>query len=205
MNLKKVVVGPVQTNCYILEDRGESIIIDAGGDASAIIDAISGSNSAPKAILATHGHFDHVLAVNDLKKHYKIPFLINRRDLGVLDQFSEHIRFFLNRESGETPVPDGFFKAGESVDFGGESIRIIPTPGHTMGSTSFQVGGMLFTGDFIFRGSIGRTDVGGSGDEMRKSLAWLRGLEEDLVLYPGHGEITTLRHEMDHNAYLRKE
>ncbi len=205
MNVKGIVVGHVQTNCYLLEDEGESIIIDAGGDTHKIIDVISRSNTTPKVILATHGHFDHVLAVNDLKKYYKIPFLINKDDMNILNQFSVHVKLFLNKESDERPEPDDFLKAEKTINFGNKSIKIIPTPGHTIGSTSFLVEDMLFTGDFIFRGSIGRTDVGGSRDEMRKSLAWLRGLEDDLKLYPGHGEATTLSQEKANNPYLQNE
>lgn len=173
MNIKKLVVGPLQENCYIVEKEGESLIIDPGDEADKIIASIT---YPPVAILITHNHFDHVGAVLSLKEKYNIP---------VYD--------YNNLKEGE-------------LSTGKFNIDVIYTPGHTSDSVTFyfKEEKTMFTGDFLFKESIGRTDLStGNFKEMQKSIRKILTYSDIIKVYPGHGEDTTLGQEKKYNEYLK--
>ncbi len=202
MEVERLVVGPLRTNCYIVTDEEDCVLIDPGGNSDAIIRRLSERELEPKAILATHGHFDHILSVSALKTKYSRPFLISGRERAIIDGFTEFVKKYFGFDPGPPPEPDGLLENATTIKLGGTSIRVVETPGHTPGSCSFLVGDILFSGDFIFNGTIGRTDFGGSESEMKKSIDWIKALDSDLEIYPGHGEKTTLERERMMNPFL---
>ncbi|MGC8561770.1 MAG: MBL fold metallo-hydrolase [Thermoplasmata archaeon] len=203
MNIEKLKVGPLQTNCYILIEDKRCIVIDAGGDQDTIITFLEKRDIKPELILATHGHFDHILSVSAIKSKYGAQFLISKKDTEIVKGFEQFVERYVGIDPGLTPVPDDYIENDETIKLGDNSIRVVETPGHTPGSCSFIVGDNIFTGDFIFKGTIGRTDFGGSNSDMMSSIEWAKKLDSDFVLYPGHGDSTTLENEKRNNPFFR--
>jgi len=190
MKIEQVVVGQLQTNCYLVWDEGslEAVIIDPGDDADYILRKISDFNLSPRCILATHGHFDHILAATELKLAFNIPLLIHKADLFLIKRAGKTAKFFTG--AGEEPVlpPDKFIGKRDKIRFGKESLRVIETPGHTPGSVSFYSPGFLFSGDLIFAEGVGRTDFTYSSEEkLQESIEKILRLPANAIIYPGHG------------------
>lgn len=202
MEIERLVVGPLNTNCYLLKEGRECIIIDPGGDPDVISGRIEKENLNPIMILATHAHFDHILSVSALKSEFNIPFLLGRKDESVLETFTRYTETYVGVSPGPPPIPDKYFRDGDSFRIGSISLEVVGTPGHTPGSCSFVIDNSMFSGDFIFKGSIGRTDFGGSFTEMKSSIRWAKELKNDLDILPGHGESTTLEEEKNHNRFF---
>ncbi|MEK7447588.1 MAG: MBL fold metallo-hydrolase [Patescibacteria group bacterium] len=207
MDIKRIVVGPVETNCYLLILNNELAVIDPGDEPGKIISEIentplchsrAGGNPdlriIPKYILLTHGHFDHVMAVNELKEKYGFEVAIGEKDKDITD-LNLQIR-------GQIPEikPDIIVSAeSRTLCMGKEAIQVIETPGHTIGSVSYLIGDNLFSGDTLFQHTHGRTDLpGGSDEEMGKSLGRLLKLDEKIKVFPGHGEKTTVSEEKNY-------
>jgi len=209
LQIERFVIGPLSTNCYIVHDGSNAIIIDVGGDPTPLINFLENKNLKPKLILATHGHFDHILGISSFKKKYSIPFMIHYRELELIKNFKEIIKNFINvynlniRISDiETPTPDDVFEDNDMITVGNISLKVLETPGHTLGSSCFLSNNELFSGDTLFMGSIGRIDYGGDKELMKASLKKLKELPDSLIIYPGHGPITTLGHEKITNPFL---
>lgn len=188
MEIRTVKVGVLRTNTYVVVSGNEAIVIDAGGDAAKILELIK--DLKVKAIIATHGHFDHVLAVPELKRITGARFLIHREDLEILD-------FSWNAYGiGEKPIPDGFIDEGDIIKFGESELRILHTPGHTPGSIClFNLNErVIFTGDTLFYAAIGRTDFyGGDHGKILDSVKRILSMfPDETVVYPGHGKSTTI-------------
>ena len=197
MKIETLVVGQLQTNCYLVWDNkvGEGIIIDPGDDADYIINKLRDFKITPKAILATHGHFDHLLAVNELKLAFKIPFLLHQKDLPLLKHMRESTIHFTGQDVGPSPKVDIFLKKGDLIKFGKEKLKVIETPGHSPGGVGFysKDRGVLFSGDTIFSGSVGRTDFSySSEDALQKSIKKILKLPLDTRILPGHGPETSV-------------
>jgi len=191
MKVEKVVVGQLSTNCYLVwdEESLEAIIIDPGDDGDYIIRRIGDFNLSPCFILATHGHFDHILGVTELKLALNIPFLIHKNDLFLLKRAEKTAKFFTGGEEEPILPPDKFIEKGDKIIFGKESLRVIETPGHTPGSVSFYSPGFLFSGDLIFAEGEGRTDFAySSKEELQKSIKKILKLPANTLIYPGHGK-----------------
>lgn len=206
--LQTEVVGPFEENCYLVRLPGterEVVIIDPGDESARIISALDTNGWTPAAILNTHGHVDHVGAVDDLKRHFDIPFLIHADEAAVLQSYPA-MRSLLGLEEGVAPVPDRWIREEVEVQISGCPVQVIHTPGHTPGSCVYRVGDCVFTGDTLFAGSVGRTDLpGGNFHQLQVSLrTLLDAVPEDLLLYPGHGPHTTLAQEKVHNPFLRE-
>ncbi len=185
MNIKILVVGPIETNCYIISDTNSSsaFIIDAGSDTTEIISAVEQGSLDVKAILSTHGHFDHVTAVKAVKDRLKAPFLISRKDSFML---------------GHLLIPDGSLDEGLILNAGDISLKVIDTPGHSPGCVCLycEKDGILFSGDTLFYADHGRCDLQeGSYSEMKRSLQELFELPDSTIVYPGHGPKTTIGDE----------
>lgn len=199
MKIERLIVGQLQTNCYLVwdEKNNEVIIIDPGDDGDYIIRKIQDYQLKPKLILVTHGHFDHVLAVPELKLAYDIPFLMHRADLFLLKRSKETSRFFTGVETDPPLMPDKFLKDKELIKFGKEKLKVLETSGHSPGGVVFFGGGVLFSGDTIFNQGVGRTDFSycSKKDLINSIKNIIFNLPPKTIVYPGHGEKTIISEE----------
>lgn len=205
MNIIRHEVGPVDCNCYILFDEGskDGVIIDAGGNADIILDSLNKNHINVKHILCTHGHFDHLTGLSEIRKSIDAPISIHEKDRELYDNMHiQSMMFGLSLDSN--PVVNHFLKDGEEISFGKYKIKVIHTPGHTQGGVCFLVDGKLFSGDTLFEESIGRTDLpGGSLKQLLQSIKEkILTLPGDTEVYPGHGDKTSVLHEKNNNPYL---
>ncbi|MCS6783735.1 MAG: MBL fold metallo-hydrolase [Candidatus Caldarchaeum sp.] len=199
-------VGFLRSNSYVVYDEAsrEAVLIDAGDDAWLMLESIHDNRLKLQAIYATHCHFDHVLAVDDLKQAVRVPFYIHRDDLEVLAMGKEMTRRFLGIDVPDPPAPDGFVEEGQTIQIGSSTLKVIHTPGHSPGSVCYYGEGVLFSGDTLFQGSVGRTDApGGNAEQLVKSIVEkLFKLPDDVKVYPGHGPETTIGWERRHNPFV---
>ncbi len=201
------VVGPFQENCYILgfdDPEQSALIVDPGAEADRIISILESRKWHPKAILNTHSHLDHISAVSTLQKHYQIPFYLQAEEKPVLHSYPETCRLF-GLEPEPLPTVTHWLHGDDTLSFPFSEIQVMFTPGHTPGSCLFLVGEVGFTGDTLFMGSVGRTDLpGGNFDTLNRSLTRiLHEVPDQLQLYPGHGPSSTMEEEKRHNPFLR--
>lgn len=198
INITKLRVGPVSTNCYIVNraDSDKAIIIDPGDEAEKIERIIIQNMLKPVAILLTHGHFDHIGAMDVLKKHFGIKAYAYRDEEKIINTEYNLGRAFGILVSGRADV---FFDDGEELEFDGIKLKVIHTPGHTIGSCCFydEEDKVLFSGDTLFCASHGRTDfpTGSQSAIIRSITEKLLVLEDDVKVYPGHEEETTIGSE----------
>lgn len=199
MLVKKTVLGVYQENAYILidEQSRDALIIDPGDEGDSLVKYLESLKINLKAILLTHGHIDHVGAVDAVRDAYSVPVYISELDMKFIEQ--RKMAF------GKMRRADYFLKEGDDFLFSGKKVEIIETPGHSRGSLSFYIDGLLFSGDVIFQNSVGRTDLpGGSMEELLHSIKEkLMKLPGETRVFPGHGPETTLAIEKSFNAYLR--
>ncbi|MDY6314789.1 MAG: MBL fold metallo-hydrolase [Clostridia bacterium] len=196
MDIKKVTVGPLGTNCYIVSSNGEGIIIDPGDVAKKIIENIGGLKI--KYVVLTHNHFDHVGAVDKVCEKTGAKLMLHKADVELYNNVPEMFHFSTKPEKRiDIDLSDG-----DEIKFGAECLKVMHTPGHTEGGITLAGGGAAFCGDTVFYESVGRSDFpGGDFSKLLKSLEKILELPEDTVLYPGHGEATTVGHEKTHNPY----
>ncbi len=207
MILRILTVGPLETNCYILgdEESKEAVVIDPGGDFEIIDRELKKLKLTVKYIILTHGHFDHTGALAQLKKTTAAEILIHSADASML--FAEQSQpFFLDSGSGPCP-PDRKLAEGDRIQFGEYTLEVLHTPGHTPGGISLTTDKMIFTGDTLFCGSVGRADLPGSSyrkliDSIRTKLLTK---SDDYVIYPGHGPESTIGEERRNNPFLTGE
>lgn len=203
MVVKRVPVGTLGTNCYIVKnpDTRDAVVIDPGADLTVIQDALHRADAVCRLILLTHGHFDHILAVGDLRGT-NIPVAIHQRDAHMLterDMFSAIIPY---DPRPFAPAEYTFLQEG-GYSVAGFDFYVLPTPGHTAGSVCYIFDGAMFTGDTLFKNSIGRTDLGGDEDQLVRSLRALKNLPGDYEIFPGHDSPSTLSAERRNNPYLK--
>lgn len=201
----KLVVGQLQENCFILFDEDKNaFVVDPGGSSENIIEAIEKNSLSIKYILLTHGHFDHVGAVASLVKKYKAPVYLSKEDRAFLESPKE-VRasaFGMQIEAAEVDV---FVKEGDEIPFSEGNIKVIETPGHTLGSVCYLFENYLFAGDTLFNGSIGRTDFPESDHSlMVESLKKLKKLDDEIYVLSGHGPESQISYEKMANPYLRQ-
>ncbi len=201
MLVETFTVGMLSTNCYVAnsQETKEAIIIDPGLDLSSeaipILDYIIAEKLNVKFIVNTHGHDDHIKGNAFFQQKFNVPICIH-----ILD---EH--FIEDLEKGNFP-PNLLFKDGSLIKVGNETLKVLHTPGHTPGSICLVGEKLVFTGDTLFAGGIGRTDFpGGSMSEMRTSLKKLMDLPLNLLLYPGHGETSIIVEEKKSNPFLNRK
>jgi hydroxyacylglutathione hydrolase len=188
--LRKLAVGPYQTNCYILacKETLEGVVIDPGDEVLRITREISQNSIRIKYILITHGHIDHVGGVEDLKRITKAPVLIHPQDA-----------------PGLRVPPDGSLEEGQKLHVGTYDLKVFHTPGHSPGGVCFLAPGAVFTGDTLFAGSVGRTDFpGGSHERLVEGVRTkIFPLGDELRVYPGHGPASTIGTERRSNPFFQ--
>jgi len=202
--VKVLAVGPLQENTifFIDEDTGKMAVIDPGAKGERIKYAIDGFE--PVCILATHGHLDHVGQVGFIRNEFNIPFFMNKKDEFLIDNdifpgFAEMI------DAYPCPKPDKDLKENDIIEIGKKRLKVLETPGHTPGGVCFfdEENKILISGDTLFKGSVGRTDLpGGNMEQLLKSLKKLVKLPDDTIVYPGHGPTTTIGEEKKTNPYI---
>lgn len=199
MIVKKTVLGVYQENAYILidEESKDALVIDPGDEGESLVKYLESLKVHLKAILLTHGHVDHVGAVDAVRDAFGIPVYISELDMKYIDQ--RKMAF------GKMRRADFFLKEGDVFTFAEKKVKIIETPGHSKGSLSFYIDGLLFSGDVLFQNSVGRTDLpGGNMEELLHSIKnKLMKLPGETRVFPGHGPETTLTMEQSFNGYLR--
>lgn len=205
MKIHGMPLGMVQANCYIVStEERHAAIIDPGGSVNRIVRYLQENELTPKMILLTHGHFDHIAALWELLDRFDVPVYIQQEDGEMLENIQLALcgmttLYFPYREHTLYVA----LQDGDTVELDELVFQLIHTPGHSKGSSCYQVGNALFTGDTLFAGSMGRTDLyGGSYERIKQSLQRLAALEGDDTVYPGHGECTTLEQERRTNPYL---
>ncbi|MEW6089141.1 MAG: MBL fold metallo-hydrolase [bacterium] len=206
MFLEQIVVGPLEVNCYIFGDdkTKEVVVIDPGGNAVEIIEIIKNNSLIISAIINTHGHIDHTFDNKALKEYSKSPLLIHEEDGKMLVSRFHNLSDFLGYEISAIS-PDAYLKDKEVVRAGSLELKVIHTPGHTPGSISLKCKNIIFTGDTLFAGGIGRTDLpGGSEKEIYSSIKNKLFLyPDDTIIYPGHGPSSTIGKEKKYNPFLK--
>ena len=206
MKIIKRTVGDVETNCYIVvnETSKECFIIDPADDEEVLIAAIEEEKAVPKAILLTHGHFDHIYAVEPLAKKYGIPVYASEKEAQLLGEPEMNCSALYGREVAV--VPENYIEDGDIFEIAGIKIKGIHTPGHTKGSMCFYIGSenTLFSGDTLFKGGVGRTDLPtGNTHLLLESLRdKIIVLPPETIIYPGHGPQTELDYEKRNNSYM---
>lgn len=203
----QLVVGPLQVNCYIAgcEETREAVVIDPGDQAPDILAALDQDGWTVVKILGTHAHWDHVLAVRELKDSTGAPYLLHPADRPILEQMQARARAMLGVELPPPPEVDAPLEEGRTVRFGSIGLRVLHTPGHSPGSVSFYDGGQVVVcGDALFAGSIGRTDLDGGDHEalLRSIREKLLSLPDAVQVLPGHGPPTTIGRERASNPFL---
>jgi hydroxyacylglutathione hydrolase len=205
MIIRKLSVGPMEANCYILEceETQTAMVIDPGSDAARILSVISENNLQLKLIVNTHAHIDHIAANSDLKEKTRAPLCIHSADADMLVNPQKNLSFFIG-ESMSSPAPDRLLVDGDVLEVGMLHLKVMHTPGHSPGSICLLGDRCIFTGDLLFAGGIGRYDFPGSSyttlmDSLRKVMA----LGDNLIVYPGHGPTTTIGNERGTNPFLQ--
>jgi len=205
MILKKLIVRPIGTNVYIFgsEEKKQVVIIDPGGEGENIINTVEDLDAQPIAILLTHGHFDHILKVGKIQRHFRIPLMYSKKeyDSGIYTQ----------------KKADRWLQEGDSIEINNITLHVLETPGHSPGGLSFYtsdvnrykgntIDGVIFTGDLLFRRSIGRSDLRG-GDQnqlfssIRKKIMRNPEITNDFLICPGHMGTTSVGEERQYNYY----
>lgn len=206
MNIHRLVLGALGTNCYVLSDEEtkNAIIIDAPDEAEKIISYINESRLSVKAIVLTHGHFDHILALREIKFLTNAPIYAHVNSKRFLHDGTDNLCHYVGIEW--TPIDiDITLNDGDSVAVGEISLNVLHTPGHTSDCISLYGNDVLFSGDTLFAGSIGRTDhpTGSMEQEINSIKQKLLCLPDSTPVYPGHGQSTTIGKERSENPYLR--
>ena len=183
MEIKKVIVGYLEENCYLIKEGNKGLIVDPGDEIDKILNMIGDTDIV--GILITHAHFDHIGALDDLVKHFDVPIYYHN----------------INNELTYEKLIDVKEQEYEIDNF---IFKVLYTPGHRNDSVTYFIGNNMFTGDFIFRLSIGRTDLEyGSDEEMMESINKIKRYSNNITIYPGHGEDTYLGFELKENSYLQ--
>ena len=206
MELYVLPVGGLEENCYILtSEKKNAALIDPGDDYEEIVRSLEEYAITPTMIILTHGHFDHIGAVNRLREKYGLVVYGHKDDLELMvDIQKNRARYFKIDKSHYNVEPDKFVEDGDTITLDELTLKIIHTPGHTQGSICVTCGNIMFSGDTLFPSECGRCDMyGGDYDKMLASLQKLRNLEGDYNVLPGHGPATTLQTEREHNQYMK--
>ena len=193
LQIHTLPLGDYQTNCYLLCEDSRCVIVDPGYEPETVLAFLKAKGLTAEAILLTHGHFDHVGGVKAIAAELDCPVYLHKAELSMPPMMTAGTLYYTHT-----------YDEGDTLSLAGLTIRVLHTPGHTPGSVCLICENVLISGDTLFAGSCGRTDLPcGNWTTIRQSLQRLAALEEDYTVYPGHGESTTLSREKRYNPYLR--
>ena len=200
-----VVSGDFEVNCFLVyEDISKkAVVIDPGYDGKSVINKIDSLGLKPELLINTHGHFDHIFSDDMIREKYNIPLAIHKDDIEMLAS-AELNSSTVIEEPITVKNPEIIFDKDETKETSFCKYSVIHTPGHSKGSVCILIDDMLFAGDTVFYGSIGRTDLfGGDYDAIISSLNKIKALPKETKIFPGHGPVTTLERELYHNPYFK--
>jgi hydroxyacylglutathione hydrolase len=205
MIIEAIPTGPLETNTYVVADgeTKEAIVIDPGGDVGRIMARLEALGVTLKAIVNTHGHFDHISGNRELAEVTGAPILVHEEDVPLFGRARTTADFFMV-PGEDSPPPQSLLKEGDELEVGRYRFTVVHTPGHSPGGVTLVGEGKAFCGDLVFYGSVGRTDLpGGSQEVLRESIRTkIIILPDETVLYPGHGPETTVGQEKGHNPFF---
>lgn len=205
MTIERLTAGPIGNNIYILMAAdGSAAVIDPGFEAGRILAEIKRLNAKVQYVLLTHGHFDHAGCAAEIKAATGAKIALHEADCPMLKEPAMFTRAFGALAAGaQGAEADIILHDGDTLPLGELTIRVLHLPGHSPGSCFFLVGDSIFSGDMLFKGCVGRTDLtGGDTEAMKRSIRKVNGLTGDYKVYPGHDALTTLREEQRTNPYL---
>ncbi len=207
--VRGIVVGSFQENCWVIGNRrtGEAICVDPGGEADEVLAMARDMGVRIKYIANSHAHIDHILGVGAIREATGANFLLHPGDLALARETSAMAKRLMGLDIPNPPDPDAFLDDGDEIDIDGLKLTVLYTPGHTRGSVCFYANGIVFAGDTLFQGSIGRTDLPGGDydEEMASIVERLLLLPDETIVLPGHMDQTTIGHERQRNPYVRME
>lgn len=206
MIVKRLIVGPLEENTYIIGDEAtkQAIVIDPGDEPDRIMDEVNANGLDVKAIICTHAHFDHIGAAGDVKKATGATIILHKEDLETYDLAKDQAAIW-GYSVDDLPRPDSYIDEGDEVKVGELSFKVMHTPGHSRGGICLYGEGIVVTGDTIFQGSVGRTDFpGGSIEKLKESFKRLLELPENTHVLSGHGPETTIGNEKTGNFFVNE-
>jgi glyoxylase-like metal-dependent hydrolase (beta-lactamase superfamily II) len=209
LEVRGVVVGLFRENCWIIgsRQRGEACVIDPGDEPEQILALARDMGVRITRVVASHAHLDHIMAARAIVDATGAPFLMHQADMSIAATMPQSARMWLGQDVPPAPEPNGYPVDGDDLEVAGITLRVIHTPGHTPGSLCLYAAeaGLLFSGDTLFRESIGRTDLpGGDTEQILRSIAErLLALPDGTRVLPGHMQETTIGHERAHNPFVR--
>ncbi len=206
MIVKRLAVGPLEENCYVVGDEKtkQAIVIDPGDEPDRIIELIKNNGFEVSTIICTHAHFDHIGVVGDIKKVTDAKILLHKDDIELYEGAKDQAAFW-GYDLDDIPHPDGFLNEGNEVKAGNLIFKVLHTPGHSPGGICLYGEGVVITGDTLFQGSVGRTDFqGGDIIKLRESFKRLLDLPEDTTVLSGHGPETTIGIEKRENLFVEE-
>jgi glyoxylase-like metal-dependent hydrolase (beta-lactamase superfamily II) len=204
MIIKKLAVGQLEVNCYIIGDEksGHAITVDPGDEPDRITEIIKKTGLEVRSIICTHAHFDHIGAVGDVKDATGARVLIHRDDKELYENAGDQAAIW-GYKLEDNPQPDGYLEDGDNLTVGNLNFRVLHTPGHSPGGICLLGEGILCSGDTLFQGSVGRTDFpGGDQAKLKESFKRLLDLPENIRVLPGHGPETDIGRERRDNYFV---
>ena len=204
MQISNIIVGELYTNCYIISNNTECIVIDPGAEPDKIIDFLESMKLTPMLLISTHYHADHVGAVKKLVEKYDVEFALGKKDLNLLDAQPAWVSNLISTYEKPT-TPNILLLGGEIINLLDLDIKIISTPGHSPGSICIYIENSIFTGDTLFKNGIGRGDL--PGGDINKEISSIKEkifqLPNDIDVFPGHGQKTKIINEKKENIHLK--
>ena len=198
MRIQTYSLGELQANCYLLEHEGKAVLIDPADDASFLLEKIQRSCLELVGLFATHGHFDHVMAVGEIQMSFTVPFYIHKNDRFLIERLESTAEHFLGHKQIIIPPINIEYISAKKLQVASFKLQMIETPGHTPGGVCFYFPdeAAIFTGDTLFAGAIGRTDLSYSNKkDLWSSLSSILALPDETTIYPGHGESSYIGQE----------
>lgn len=205
IKVKKIKSEVIEENCYAVYDTDTryAAIIDPGVTADPVINAVESENLKPEMVINTHGHYDHVLSDDVIRLKYNIPLAVHKDDAEMLADSEKNMSLLWGMPAS-IKNPEILLEDNQKVELSFTAFKVLSTPGHSRGSVCLLFGSYLFTGDTLFAGAIGRSDLYGANfEDFIKSLKKLKSLDPSIIICPGHGSMSTLANEIRHNPFLQ--